>query len=162
MARTVIPVGVMRSVRSRSSNRATGGTDIYAPAKRSALMARVRSRNTSAESRVQEALATAGFRCDLHRGDLPGCPDIVLAKQRIAVFVHGCFWHQHGGCAKGSLPKQNAAFWQAKLDANRRRDRRVRTKLRGIGWRTMVVWECRTRDLESFLNRVRRVAGVRA
>ncbi|MDP9440574.1 MAG: very short patch repair endonuclease [Actinomycetota bacterium] len=112
-------------------------------------MSRVRSKNTKPELAVRSALHALGYRFRLHRKDLPGKPDVVLPKHRAAVFVHGCFWHQHPGCAKATLPKNNAEFWREKLEGNVARDARNRERLRKLGWRPIVVWECEVkRDLK--------------
>jgi DNA mismatch endonuclease, patch repair protein len=130
-------------------------TDTLSRAKRSALMSRVRSRNSAPEMQVRSALHGAGFRFRLHRRDLPGKPDIVLPKYRAVVLVHGCFWHQHRNCKKTTLPKQNASFWAKKLRSNVLRDRRVQRRLRDLGWRVIVVWECEVRrDLTGLLTRL--------
>jgi DNA mismatch endonuclease, patch repair protein len=87
---------------------------------------------------------------------LPGSPDLALPWFRIAVFVHGCFWHGHS-CRRGALPTTRPRFWAQKIEGNQRRDRRVRRRLRALGWRTFVIWECRTRDSSALQ---RRVAGL--
>lgn len=109
---------------------------------RSRLMARVRSRGSIPEITVRRALHAAGYRFRLHRKDLPGKPDIVLARYRTAVFVHGCFWHGHE-CRKGKRPDSNADFWNRKLDRNQQRDREAQAHLHGQGWSVVIVWECR-------------------
>ena len=87
-----------------------------------------------------------GARYRLNRGDLPGKPDIVLARRRLAIFVHGCFWHGHD-CARGArLPKANRAYWQAKMAANRGRDEAACSALAALGWRVEIVWECEIRN----------------
>ncbi len=109
---------------------------------RSRIMRSVRTKNTGAELAVRKIAHSLGFRFRLHRGDLPGKPDIVFPKSRVAVFVHGCFWHSHSGCSKGARPTSSSAFWSAKLDRNVERDRRVQEELRVSGWRSLVIWEC--------------------
>ncbi len=104
-------------------------------------MAAVRGKDTSPERHVRSALHAAGFRFRLHRRDLPGRPDIVLARFRTAVFVHGCFWHGHD-CLKGKRPTSNVAFWNAKLERNAERDRVALMALGEAGWHAHVVWEC--------------------
>lgn len=109
---------------------------------RSEIMRQVRSRDTAPELKVRKMLHAAGFRYRLHRADLPGKPDIVFAKSRIAIFVHGCFWHLHSGCANVRIPKSRADYWPRKLRGNRKRDAAVRQKLEALGWTVLIVWEC--------------------
>ncbi|MFZ3236852.1 MAG: very short patch repair endonuclease [Stellaceae bacterium] len=108
---------------------------------RSKMMAAVRSKDTGPERAVRSALFSAGYRYRLHRRDLPGAPDIVLPRYRIAVFVHGCFWHGHD-CPRGRRPASNVEFWNAKLDQNLARDRASRAALEAAGWTVATVWEC--------------------
>ena len=111
-------------------------------------MAKVRSKDTGPEMTVRRAVHARGYRFRLHRKDLPGTPDIVLPRHRMAVFVHGCFWHGCTRCDRGRrLPKTRTDFWQAKLTGNRERDLRNIVALEALGWRVVVVWECDTRDL---------------
>jgi DNA mismatch endonuclease (patch repair protein) len=109
---------------------------------RSALMARVRSKHTAPERQVRRAAHSLGLRFRLHRRDLPGKPDLVFPRHRLALFVHGCFWHCHPGCPRASEPATRKDFWKAKLEANRRRDAEAVIVLEGLGWRTLIVWEC--------------------
>ena len=111
-------------------------------------MSGIGGRNTKPEIIVRKALFAAGFRFRLHRRDLPGCPDIVLPGRRIAVFVHGCFWHVHQGCRYARMPSSRKEFWAVKLAATVERDRSVRDALLAAGWRVLVVWECATRLTE--------------
>lgn len=105
-------------------------------------MAAIRGKDTRPERIVRSGLHRAGFRFRLHHKDLPGRPDIVLAKHRAVVLVHGCFWHGHG-CVAFRLPSgPNAAFWKAKIARNRERDAEVAARLAGAGWRRLVIWEC--------------------
>ncbi len=122
------------------------GTDVFTPEKRSEVMSLVRSKNTKPELFVRSLLHRMGYRFRLHRKDLPGKPDIVLPKYRAVIFVHGCFWHQHPGCKKATLPKQNAEFWKDKLEGNVRRDEQARHRLEEAGWRVLVVWECEAKS----------------
>lgn len=112
---------------------------------RSANMARIRSKNTSPEMRVRRALHRLGGRFRLHRKDLPGTPDIVLSSRRIALFVHGCFWHAHG-CKIGQLPKSRLDYWLPKLKRNQNRHQLARERLLATGWRPEVIWECETKN----------------
>jgi len=119
----------------------TIGSDIYSKEKRSEVMSRVRSSDTKPERAVRSALHRLGYRFRLHRSDLPGKPDIVLPRLKTVIFVHGCFWHQHG-CKKSKPPQQNATFWQKKLLSNVARDQAVAVRLEESGWKVVVVWEC--------------------
>lgn len=105
------------------------------------MMSAVRGKNTAPERAVRAALFAAGYRYRLHRKDLAGSPDIVLPRHRLAVFVHGCFWHGHD-CPKGRRPTSNVDFWNPKLDRNMVRDRENRTRLEADGWKVATVWEC--------------------
>ncbi|WP_051558762.1 very short patch repair endonuclease [Allorhizobium undicola] len=116
--------------------------DVFTQEKRSEIMARVRSRDTGPEMIVRHHLHAKGLRYSLRRNDLPGRPDIVFPSRRIAVFVHGCFWHQHPGCRAATLPKTRTDFWRGKLEANVLRDSRVQDELRAAGWLPLVAWEC--------------------
>lgn len=127
---------------------------LTAPA-RSALMARVRSMDTGPERRVRSALHALGLRFRLHRRDLPGTPDIVLPKHRMVVFAQGCFWHQHCGCTRATLPKSRADFWAAKLKANVARDGIVRRRLHEMGWRHFDIWECETKNPDVLGKRIK-------
>lgn len=116
-------------------------TDSLSREQRSRAMSAVPSAGTSLELYVRRLLFAAGFRFRLHVASLPGRPDIVLPRYRLAIFVHGCFWHGHA-CARGKRPTSNTAFWNAKLDANIRRDKRDRAALKSAGWRSVVIWQC--------------------
>ena len=116
----------------------TNRTDAAA---RSAIMSRVRSKNTGPEIKVRQALHRAGFRFRIHRSDLPGTPDLVLSKYRLAVFVHGCFWHRHG-CKRTTMPATNRQFWSEKFRRTVDKDARVLRELAETGWTTAVIWEC--------------------
>jgi DNA mismatch endonuclease (patch repair protein) len=119
--------------------------DVVTPHQRSRMMAGIRGKNTKPEMLVRRALFAKGLRFRLHRRDLPGAPDIVLPGRRVAIFVHGCFWHQHQGCKYVKMPDSNNLFWQDKLGGNLRRDRKNINQLLQNGWRVLVVWECFTR-----------------
>jgi DNA mismatch endonuclease (patch repair protein) len=133
--------------------------DIVDKQTRSRMMSRIRGRNTKPELAVRKALSAAGLRYRLHAKLLPGRPDIVLAKARCAIFVHGCFWHRHARCKYAYTPKSNLEFWLEKFDSNVRRDKRARVALRKNGWRVLVVWECQAdgKRLEKLARTVRRL-----
>ena len=122
--------------------------------RRSAIMARIRSKNTGPELKVRRAAHARGLRFRLHRKDLPGTPDVVFAKWRVALFVHGCFWHRHEGCKRASTPKSRQTFWQLKFDRNVAGDREKADALRRLGWRVETVWECETRDEDALRGRL--------
>lgn len=104
-------------------------------------MSRIRGRDTAPEVALRKALHALGLRFRLH-AKLPGKPDIVLPRHRAVVFVHGCFWHRHGGCKVASTPKSNTDFWEEKFGRNVARDARVRRELEEAGWRVHIAWEC--------------------
>ena len=136
--------------------------DTLTPEARSHLMARIRGRDTGPELHVRRALWTDGFRYRIHVGDLPGTPDLVLSKYRIVVFVHGCFWHQHG-CKRSKRPASNREFWNSKFDANISRDARNRMRLKDRGWTVTTIWECKlesaTESLLTLLRELRSNGG---
>ncbi|HJP89175.1 MAG TPA: very short patch repair endonuclease [Candidatus Limnocylindrales bacterium] len=116
--------------------------DVVSPETRSRMMAAIRGKDTKPELAVRRELHRSGLRYRLHVRDLPGRPDIVLPRHRTVVFVHGCFWHRHEGCRYAYTPKSRQEFWSAKLNGNAERDARDRQRLRDLGWRVEVVWEC--------------------
>jgi DNA mismatch endonuclease (patch repair protein) len=120
-------------------------TDVVNRETRSRMMSGIRGKNTKPEHVVRKALFAAGFRFRLHRRDLPGVPDIVLPGSRVAIFVHGCFWHRHRKCLYAKIPATSSDFWRAKLESNESRDRKNLEALLASGWRVLVVWECATR-----------------
>jgi DNA mismatch endonuclease (patch repair protein) len=132
------------------------------PVRRRANMARVRGKDTGPELRVRRIAHRMGLRFRLHRKDLPGRPDLVFPKHRLAVFVHGCFWHRHPGCSRASMPSTRVDFWEAKFAANVERDARQVAALEAQGWRILVLWECGLKDeahIEAALNEA--VSGQR-
>lgn len=120
--------------------------DVVAPVDRSRMMAGIKGKHSQPELLVRRLLFASGYRFRLHRRDLPGTPDIVMPGRKIAIFVHGCFWHFHQGCRFAKMPSTRPEFWKAKLEANVERDRRSIEKLQAIGWRVLCVWECTLRD----------------
>ncbi len=118
--------------------------DIMTPARRSALMSRIRGRDTKPEMTVRRMLHALGFRYRLHRRDLPGRPDVVLRRWQAVVQVNGCFFHGHD-CPAFRLPSSNREFWQDKIRRNRERDAGTTASLIVLGWRVMTVWECALR-----------------
>lgn len=114
--------------------------------RRSVNMAKIKDKNTGPEMRTRKAAHALGFRFRLHRKDLPGKPDLVFPKHKVALFVHGCFWHQHEDCRRASTPKSRTEYWTKKLARNVERDRQNRPALLALGWNPVVIWECETHD----------------
>lgn len=110
--------------------------------KRSKIMAAIRSKGTKPELVVRRYLFAQGFRYRLNSPRLPGHPDLVLRKYRTCIFVNGCFWHGHEGCAAYHLPHANADFWSKKIARNKARDREEQQRLAAMGWHCVTVWEC--------------------
>jgi DNA mismatch endonuclease (patch repair protein) len=132
----------------------TRTTDVYSAEKRSAVMRRVKGRNTTPELKVRRALTRLGARYRLHRKDLPGNPDIVMPGRKLALFVHGCFWHGHD-CARGArVPQQNRDYWVAKVARNVARDAKSRAALADLGWRVETIWECELKDAAALETRL--------
>lgn len=121
-------------------------TDIVTPAVRSRMMRSIHGADTSPERSVRSYLHAVGLRFRLHDRRLPGRPDLVLASRKVAVFVHGCFWHQHRGCRYATTPATRHDFWQAKFASNRARDDAVAERLTSLGWKVLTIWECEARD----------------
>jgi len=116
--------------------------DVVDSRTRSRMMRGIKSSDTKPELFLRRYLHSLGYRFRLHRKDLPGSPDLVLPRYRLAIFVHGCFWHRHSGCFYTATPKTRQAFWEEKFRGNVRRDNRSYTGLHALGWRVLVIWEC--------------------
>ena len=112
---------------------------------RSRIMAAVRSKDTGAELAVRRFLWSRGIRYRIRPTSLPGRPDIVIPRCKLAIFVHGCFWHGHENCPRGRLPKSRVEYWKAKIEANRSRDCVIAGRLEERGWQQLVIWECQLR-----------------
>ena len=113
-----------------------------------------KGRDTGPEMIVRRLVHAMGRRYRVHRSDLPGRPDLAYGPTRKAIFVHGCFWHRHEGCAKASMPKTRQDFWREKFDRNVDRDRRSEGQLRALGWDVLTVWECETRNPRDLVERL--------
>lgn len=120
--------------------------DIVSPARRSVMMGGIRAKGTKPELTVRGAAHRLGYRFRLHVRGLPGSPDLVFPRRKLALFVHGCFWHRHKRCRYSYNPKSNVEFWKGKFKTNVARDRRVRGELEAMGWRVAIIWECETLD----------------
>jgi DNA mismatch endonuclease (patch repair protein) len=119
-------------------------------------MARIRKTDTKPEMMVRQLVHSMGYRYRLHQSDLPGNPDIVLARYRKIILVHGCFWHRHN-CADGrKLPISKPEYWRPKLERNRQRDNTNMTRLKELGWDVLVVWECELARRKQVVGRLKR------
>lgn len=137
-------------------------TDVFSPEKRSAVMRRVKGRDTSPELAVRRILRAAGIGYRLGGTGLPGRPDLVMKGRKVALFVHGCFWHGHD-CPRGARqPKTNADYWIAKISRNRTRDSAAVKALEASGWRVVVVWECEMRQADFAARLIAAVRGQAA
>ena len=137
--------------------------DTLTRSERSTRMALVRDKDTKPERIVRSIIHGLGFRYRLHQSDLPGKPDLVFSSRKKVIFVHGCFWHRHRDrkCPLARLPKSRLDFWLPKLENNRERDKKNRARLRQLGWRVLVIWECQLKNADrlelkivDFLNEV--------
>ena len=117
-------------------------SDVHSKETRSYNMSMIKGKDTKPEMIVRKYLFSKGFRYRVNVKELQGKPDIVLRKYKTVIFVNGCFWHGHEGCRYFVIPKTRTEWWKAKIDKNISRDAEVRNKLRSMGWRTMVIWEC--------------------
>jgi DNA mismatch endonuclease, patch repair protein len=117
-------------------------------------MGRVRQRGTAAELVVRAWARAIGLRYTLDNSDLPGSPDLANRTRRLAIFVHGCYWHRHSSCRNATTPKSNRAFWLAKFARNRARDRAAVRALQGRGFRVVVIWECEVDDTNNRLQQL--------
>lgn len=127
--------------------------DTISPIERSALMGRIRSKDTQPEMVVRSLLHRLGYRFRLHRKDLPGRPDIVLPRHRKIILIHGCFWHGHT-CRLASKPKSNEDYWAGKISGNRARDARNLSVLLNAGWSVLELWECEVRRCDGIEDRI--------
>jgi len=123
--------------------------DIVDKATRSRMMSGIRSSNTKPEILTRKALHKLGYRFSLDSKVGKIKPDIVLRKHKVAIFVHGCYWHQHEGCKLAYSNRNYSVKWLKKFSDNKGRDIRVTKQLMEQGWRVAVIWECVTRDKEA-------------
>ena len=114
--------------------------------KRSWNMSRIRSKNTKPEMAVRKHLYSKGFRYRLHVNDIPGKPDLSNKTKKIAVFVNGCFWHQHKNCSRSTIPKTNKKYWIPKLNRNVSRFKENINDLKSFGWKVFIIWECELKN----------------
>ena len=121
---------------------------------RSRNMSAIKSKNTKPEIKVRKVLHSMGYRFRLHSKDLPGSPDIVLPKYKTVIFVHGCFWHRHENCKYASTPKTRKEFWNKKFTENKKRDSEIQEKIKILDWRSVVIWECETKNIENLREKI--------
>ena len=121
---------------------------------RSRNMSAIKSKNTKPEIKVRKVLHSMGYRFRLHSKDLPGSPDIVLPKYKTVIFVHGCFWHQHENCKYASTPKTRQKFWNKKFTENIKRDSEIQDKIKNLDWRSVIIWECETKNIENLRDKI--------
>lgn len=128
--------------------------DVVDAATRSRMMSGIRGKNTAPEMLVRRFLHARGYRYRLHRTDLPGKPDLVLPRLKVCIFVHGCFWHRHPGCAYATTPKTRPEFWKEKFQKNVMRDLANINALEDSGWNVLTVWECHLKNDPEALERL--------
>ena len=133
--------------------------DVFPASIRSAVMSRIRAKDTTPELVVRRELHRRGYRFRLHDRRLPGKPDIVLPKFRVAIQVRGCFWHQHS-CHDGHIPKSHLGYWVDKLKGNKARDAKNDRRLRALGWRLIIVWECQYRNRTALGRTICRIENI--
>ena len=131
--------------------------DIKSKEARSKNMASIRSKNTKPEMYLRSILFRKKYRYRVNYKAIEGHPDIYFTRQKIAIFIHGCYWHRHEGCKYAYTPKSNSNFWLTKFDTNKRRDCVVYETLEKNGVRVLIVWECTIKKMKSnseFYNRI--------
>jgi DNA mismatch endonuclease, patch repair protein len=133
--------------------------DTISPERRSANMSQIRDRDTSPEMIVRRLVHRMGYRYRLHVTKLPGKPDLVFSRLKRIIDVRGCFWHQHPGCIDSHIPKTRREYWVSKLERNQLRDEENGRKLRELGWRVCVAWECEVKDISKLSKRLTRFLG---
>ena len=131
--------------------------DVYTKAKRSEIMSHVKNRRTAPEEKVVGLLRKLRVRYRRNVKSLPGQPDFVVSSAKTVIFVHGCFWHGHADCKRAKLPETNKAFWKRKIAQNKRRDARTARFLRKRGWHVMTIWQCRLRNPDHVLSRLKKM-----
>ena len=131
--------------------------DKFGPSQRSKVMSHVRGKDTQPERRVRAIAHELGLRFRLHRRDLKGTPDLVFPKHKVALFVHGCFWHQHPGCKRATMPHSRNEFWRTKLARNMERDNQAVLQLKSEGWQVEIIWECETKSVDQLKTRLSKI-----
>ncbi len=131
--------------------------DTVSKEQRSLNMSLIRSTDTKPEVFVRSVIHRLGFRFRKNVKTLPGKPDIVLPKYKTAIFVHGCFWHQHTGCKRSTIPKSNIEYWKPKLLRNSQRDIQHKSDLEAMSWNVFVVWECEAKKADELVNKLKNI-----
>lgn len=131
--------------------------DKFSKETRSKIMRAVRQKDTKPEIAVRKLLTALGYRYKLHWKNLPGCPDLAFPGRKKVIFVHGCFWHVHQGCAFSHIPENE--YWRQKLAANQARDRKVLERLATLGWHSLTLWECELKDMVATEEKVKAFLG---
>ncbi len=147
----------VRSFKRIENRLHTSNTLLLTTPDASRRMHNVRRTGTNPELAVRKIASSLGLRYRTINRNLPGSPDLANRSKRWAVFVHGCYWHRHGGCPRTSTPKSNRKFWQAKFQRNVQRDRAAIRALRHLGFDVVVIWECESRDVEELVKRLGRL-----
>jgi DNA mismatch endonuclease (patch repair protein) len=129
--------------------------DRLSVAGRSRQMSLVKSKNTKPELAARKLVFSMGYRYRLHGAGLPGKPDLVFARRKKVVFVHGCFWHRHAGCKKATTPASNMEYWLPKFARTVERDQQTLDSLQALGWSALVVWECELKDTDALAEKLR-------
>jgi len=132
-------------------------TDTVSKEQRSRNMSLIRSTETKPETFVRSVIHGMGYRFRKNVKTLSGKPDIVLPKYKTVIFVHGCFWHQHKGCKRATIPKSNIDYWIPKLESNVKRDKKHTADLKILGWKVVVIWECETKTADSIIKKVKKI-----
>lgn len=120
--------------------------DNLTKAQRKKCMTKITSKNTKPELLVRRVLTEKGIRYRLHVKKLPGKPDIVISKLESAIFINGCFWHQHKNCKRSVMPKTNKSYWKPKLERNMQKQKEDIKQLKNDGWKVNVLWECELKN----------------
>jgi DNA mismatch endonuclease (patch repair protein) len=128
--------------------------DSLTKSQRQICMSHNKSKGTSPELFIRKIISSLGYRCSLHRKNLPGCPDIIFPKRKKVIFINGCFWHRHS-CKKGrSMPATRKKFWQQKFDETIKRDKKNKRELKKLGWKVLVIWECQIKKPEKLISKI--------
>ncbi|TSC87300.1 MAG: DNA mismatch endonuclease, patch repair protein [Microgenomates group bacterium Gr01-1014_16] len=125
--------------------------DIFTKEKRSEIMSRITGKNTTPELTVRKILRKMGYKYRLNAHNLPGKPDVVIHSEKLVIFVNGCFWHNHKGCKRSSLPKTNTEFWKDKINKNVEKQKQSIKALKKLGWKILVLWQCKINNNNALL-----------